>query len=220
MSDWELLEIYVLHGSQDAFSELVNQHIALVHSSAVRLVNGDAHLAQDIAQLVFANLARQAAKLPRSTILAGWLHRDTYYTALDLLRKEARRRAREKEAVAMNDLERESASVDWQQVRPFLDQALEQLPPTDRDALLLRFFEQRSLAEIGERLGFGESGASHRISRALEKLRNVLVSRGVTTTAATLSVLLAAHGVQPIPTGLATALASASLANSSTTTTS
>jgi len=88
-----------------------------------------------------------------------------------------------------------------------------QLSPTDRNALLLRFFENRSLAEIGERLGFGESGASRRISRALEKLRIRLAKRGIATTAVALTAALSAHGVQAAPAGMVAALSSAALSS-------
>jgi RNA polymerase sigma factor (sigma-70 family) len=220
MDDWQLLRRYAANASDEAFGQLVDRHVNLVHSAALRLVNGDAHLAHDVAQLVFTNLARKAAALPPDVVLAGWLHRDTCFTALEILRKERRRRAREHQAVAMNEIERDSRSSEWQSIRPLIDDALNQLHPTDRDALLLRFFEQCSLVEIGRRLGFGESGASRRVSRALDKLRELLAKRGVTTTASALSVALGVHGVQMSPAGLGAKLAKASLINAATTATS
>jgi RNA polymerase sigma factor (sigma-70 family) len=213
MDDRQLLRRYAADASDEAFGQLVSRHVNLVHSAALRLVNGDAHLAQDVAQLVFTNLARKAAALPPDVVLAGWLHRDTYFTALEILRKERRRRAREQQALAMNEIE-----LDWQHIHPLLDDALNQLHPTDRDALLLRFFEQCSLIEIGQRLGFGESGASRRVSRALDKLRELLAKRGVTTTAAALSTALGTHAVQISPSGLAASLAKTSLMNAASAT--
>lgn len=229
MDDRELIERFVADGSDGAFGELVARHINLVFSVAQRLLGGDRHRAQDVAQLVFINLARKAPALwgrqrwatnREPLVLSGWLHRDTYYTALRILRAERRRQQREQEAVAMNDLARDPEAVNWRQVAPVLDQALNSLDAADRDALLLRFFEQRSLVEIGDRLGIGESGASHRVARALEKLRLLLARYGITTTAAALSASIAAHGMQTAPVGLAAQLARASLAAATTSTSS
>jgi RNA polymerase sigma factor (sigma-70 family) len=168
-------------------------------------------LAEDVAQMVFTNLARKAKSLPRQVVLAGWLHRDTRYTALDLLRKERRRQAREQEALAMDTLSPDTAP-DWERLRPLLDAALDQLAPADRDALLLRFFEQRSLKEIGAALGSGEEAARKRVTRALDKLRSLLARRGVTTSTSALSVAIMTQGIQAAPAGLSSTIVSTSLA--------
>ena len=228
MDDRQLIQRFAADGSEEAFGQLVARHINFVFSVAQRLLGGDCHRAQDVAQLVFINLARKAPGLwghqrrtadPEPLVLSGWLHRDTYFTALEMLRRDRRRNEREREAMAMNELERDPGPVNWHQMAPVLDEALNSLAPTDRDALLLRFFEQRSLVEIGERLGIGESGASHRVARALEKLRLLLARYGITTTTAALSASIATHGMQMAPAGLTPLLTRASLiaaANSST----
>src|ERR1041385_8322662 len=152
----QLLRQYAADGSEAAFGELVARHVNLVYSAALRRTGGDAHLAQDVAQLVFTDLARKARSLPENVVLAGWLHRATRYAAAQWLRTERRRAAREQEAVTMNSILSEADSdpsrrsptdADWAQIRPLLDEALDELGDDDRDALVLRFFEQRSLAE-------------------------------------------------------------------------
>ena len=211
--DQQLLRRYVNENSEAAFGELVARYVNLVYSAALRRTGGDLHLAQDVAQLVFTDLARKARFLPKQIMLAGWLHRATRHATAQLLRGERRRRAREKEAVAMNALESQPAP-DWEKIRPLLDEALDSLSQADRDALLLRFFEQRSLAEVGRTLGSNEDTARKRVARALEKLRTHLVRRGVTTTTAALSTAIPVNAVQIAPTGLAATLATASLASS------
>ena len=99
-----LLAEYVKDGSEPAFRELVGRYVDLVYSAAVRLVEEDRHLAEDVAQTVFADLARLARSLPKEVMLGGWLHRHTCFVAATLLRSERRRRARERQAVEMNAL--------------------------------------------------------------------------------------------------------------------
>ena len=71
-----LLAEYVQTGSDAAFRELVIRYVDLVYSTALRLVGGDKHRAEDVAQTVFVNLARVARTLPKEVKLGGWLHRD------------------------------------------------------------------------------------------------------------------------------------------------
>jgi RNA polymerase sigma factor (sigma-70 family) len=210
MDDWQLLQRYGREDSQDAFTEIVKRHVNLVYSAALRQVR-EVELAKDVTQLVFANLARRAKSLKPSGTLAGWLHRDTCFTSLDVLRRERRRQAREQEAVAMQESNTEH-SQDWTRIQPGLDAALSELPAVERDALLLRFFEERSLKDVGSALGLHEDAARKRVARALEKLRVVLAKRGVTTTSAALSVALTTYSITSVPAGLAASVVTTSLA--------
>jgi RNA polymerase sigma factor (sigma-70 family) len=209
--DQQLLSRFAENRSEAAFGELVSRYVNLVYSTALRRTDFDAHLAQDVAQLVFTDLARKAPSLSRNVVLAGWLHRATLYAAGQMMRSDRRRRWREQEAAAMSALESET-NTDWQAIRPALDEALDRLNQTDRDALLLRFFEQRSLAEIGSTLGTNEDAAGKRVKRALEKLRAMLLRRGITTTGAALSAVISTHAVQMAPVGLAVTLTGKALA--------
>src|SRR5215510_77293 len=105
--DRQLLRCYAADGSEAAFGELVARHVNLVYSAALRRTGGDAHLAQDVAQLVFTDLARKARSLPKDVLLSGWLHRASRFAAAQLMRTEHRRQAREQEAAMMNTLEPE-----------------------------------------------------------------------------------------------------------------
>src|SRR5260221_8897320 len=100
----QLLAEYVQTDSETAFRELVSRYLGLVYSAAVRLVDGDTHLAEDVSQTVFADLARMARTLSHDVMLGGWLHRHTCFVASKAMRGERRRLARERQAVEMNVL--------------------------------------------------------------------------------------------------------------------
>lgn len=218
-----LLAEFVHSGSDAAFRGLVTGHLDLVYSTALRLVGGDTHWAEDVAQTVFVDLARKARALPKDVRLGGWLHRDTCFVAANLLRGERRRQARERQAVEMNALQNES-EADFSLVAPMLDEAINELGEADRTAILLRFFEQHDFRSVGEALGSNEDAARMRVNRALGKLESLLKRRGVTTSATALSVALLANAVQAAPVGLAVTistavtLAGASIAASATAT--
>lgn len=209
----KLLEDYARRGSEAAFRELVNDYVGLVYSAAVRIVDGDAHLAQDVAQTVFADLARKAAALSENVMLGGWLHRRTCHVAATMMRSQRRRQSRERQAVEMNVLHLEP---DPQPIGPLLDETINRLDPQDRAAILLRFFEQRNFRAIGQCLGVSEDAARMRVSRAIEKLRQLLITRGVTSSAAALTATLTTEATTAAPAGLANSIATSALASAST----
>ena len=115
-----LLADYVANASERAFSEIVHGYIDLVYSTALRLVNGDTHRAEDVVQTVFADLARLARTLPRDVMLGGWLHRRTFHVATTIMRDERRRANRERQACEMNALQNDSDDG-FEQIAPYLD---------------------------------------------------------------------------------------------------
>ncbi len=211
--DAELLRRYAAEGSEAAFADLVRRHVDLVYSAALRLLNGDSHRAQDVTQQVFTELARQAKRLANHPAIIGWLYTTTRLMASRVIRSETRRQAREREADSMSELLRETNSEPaWEQLRPVLEDAMHELGEIDRGAVLLRFFKNKSLGEVGRELGLSENAARMRVERALEKLRSRLVRKGVTSTSSALAVALSANAVTAAPAGFVTTLASASLA--------
>ena len=217
MTDGELLRRYVRDRSEPAFGELVQRHINLVYSAALRQVNGDTHLAEDVTQSVFADLARKAARLIRHTSLMGWLYTSTRFVATNVRRTEQRRSIREREAHAMNAIiSSTEPEPDWALIRPLLDEAMHLLDEQDREAVLLRHFENRSYAEIGARFDLTENAARMRVERALEKLHGTFTKHGVTSTAMAMAGLLTANAVGAAPAHLATKVARAALAGAAT----
>jgi RNA polymerase sigma factor (sigma-70 family) len=132
--------------------------------------------------------------------LTGWLYTSTRFVAANLRRAERRRSAREQEAHAMNAIFNTTESEpDWSQIRPLLDEAMHTLDADDREAVLMRHFENRSYAEIGASFGLTENAARMRVERALGKLHGALAKHGVTSTAMALAGLLTANAVGAAP---------------------
>jgi len=205
-TDSQLLCAYAEHGSEPAFAELVRRHVDLVYSAALRMVC-HSDLAEDVTQCVFLALAKSADQLKDRPVLSGWLHRTAQNIAAQTVRSDVRRRAREQEAAAMNELHEPDAV--WEQVAPRLDNALGELSEADRDALLLRYFEGKSAREMAQTLGTSEDAAQKRVSGAVERLREFPAKRGVTAGASGLVVVISANAVQSAPVGLAVTISTA-----------
>jgi RNA polymerase sigma factor (sigma-70 family) len=206
-----LVAEYVRTGSELAFRELVTRYINLVYSTALRVVGGDTHLAEDVTQTVFVHLARKAHRLSNRVMLGGWLHRATLNVATTIVRGESRRKSRERQSVEMNSLQ-DHTEANLAQFAPILDEAIDNLGAEDRNAILLRFFEQLDFRSVGEMLDTNEDAARKRVTRALEKLHSFLKHRGVTLSAAALGTALANEAVAVAPVGLAASIAGTALA--------
>ncbi|HEY7117557.1 MAG TPA: sigma-70 family RNA polymerase sigma factor [Tepidisphaeraceae bacterium] len=199
----QLLADYVERGSQAAFAAIVERHVDMVFSAALRQVGRDRHLAEDVTQAVFVVLAQKAGRLRGQTSLGAWLWNVTRLASLDATKRERRRRVREAKAARMN-VEEASEQREWDEVEPLLDGAIARLGDADRRAILLRFFEGLSLREVGAALGVSEDAAKQRVSRAVGKLRRMLGGAGVSVSAvAAMSVMLETNVVRAAPGGLA-----------------
>ena len=216
-NDNELLRRYLSHRSEAAFAELVERYLGLVYSAALRQVGGDAPAAEDLTQAVFIDLARKDASLLRHPTLAGWLYTSTRYLAANARRAALRRRALEQSAQVMNELLRpDGPEQDWTALRPVLDDAMHDLNPAERDAVLWRYFERDAFADIGARLGLNENAARMRVERALDKLRAALAKCGVTSSAAALAGLVTNQAIGSVPVGLAGRVCRTSMAAAGT----
>ena len=207
----KLLAQYAANGSESAFQMLVERYVNMVYSTALRLVNGDTQLAQDVTQTVFITFARKARTLSSEVMLGGWLHQCTVHVATRAVRGEVRRQTREREAIEMNMLQ-DDTETHWRQIAPILDEAIGRLEKADRTAILLRFFEQLDFRAVGEAIGSNEDAARMRVNRALEKLHASLKQRGVTLAAVALGTALTVKTVAAAPVGLAATVSSAALA--------
>jgi uncharacterized protein (TIGR03435 family) len=211
MDDMALLREYATGNSEAAFETLVSRRVGFVYSMALRQVR-DPHLAEEVTQAVFIILAQKAGRISGKTILAGWLFRTTRFAALAQMRADTKRRRREQEANMQSEIQPTAPDAFWEQLSPLLDEALATLGETDRQAVLLRFFENKSLAEVGSHLGTGEDTARKRVSRALEKLHRYFSKHGVSSTTDALAGAISANSVQIAPAMLAKSVTAVTMA--------
>jgi RNA polymerase sigma factor (sigma-70 family) len=215
--DMELVRAYALTHSEEAFETLVTRHLNLVHSSALRQV-GDPSVAEEVTQAVFIILARKAKSLGPHTIVSGWLYRTTRYAAADAMKRQRRRQQHEQEAHMQHLLNEPQPDV-WEQLAPLLDEGMARLADNDRNALVLRFFNNMTAREIGLAQRIEEAAAQKRVARALEKLRAFFMRRGITLSAAAITSAVMAHAVQAAPPGLIISVAAAAKGTAAATST-
>lgn len=204
--DWQLLDQFIRSGSQPAFAELVARHVDMVYSAALRQVH-DRHLAEEVTQAVFLLLAQKARRLPASVMLSGWLHNAARYTALNALKMAAVRQKHERRAAEMAEQMRRVDSS-WHRLEPLLDDAVARLNDRDRAAIVMRFFQQKSMSEVGSALGISENAAQMRVSRSLDKLRQYFARQGVALPAMALGGVLLTNSASPAPPHLPASIVS------------
>src|SRR5208282_4402107 len=210
LDDHELLAEFARNESEAAFTALVARYVNLVYSTALRFA-GNPHHAEEITQAVFIILARKAGKLSPRTVLSGWLYQTALLTAANFVKGEIRRQRREQEAYMQSTLNEPEPDA-WRQLAPQLDAAMGCLGETDRNAIVLRFFENKTAQEVGAALKLTEAAAHKRVNRALEKLRKFLLKRGFDSTTSTIGETISANSIQAAPVALAKSATAAALA--------
>ncbi|MBC8096066.1 MAG: sigma-70 family RNA polymerase sigma factor [Akkermansiaceae bacterium] len=201
LDDIALLRQYTEQNSEEAFAALVSRHVNKVYSVALRHTRNP-HQAEEVTQAVFVILARKSGQLGKKVVLSGWLYETSRLTAMTFLRSEIRRARREQEAHMQNSLNENESDV-WPHIAPLLDAAMAGLNEAERHAVVLRFFDGKSMREVGAGLGASEDAAKVRVSRAVEKLRTYFIKRGVAVSAVALTTVISANSVQAAPAVLA-----------------
>src|SRR5215831_2020551 len=168
MTSDEALMLEFQGGSRAAFEELfARYHKPLLGFFGRRLNNLER--AEDLTQETFLAVIRAASRYEPRSLVRTYL----YGIALNLLNAERRKQARDKAAPAVESMDEprsEDAPETWLWVR----QALDQLPATDREVLMLREYEQLSYAEISQLLRLPLNTVRSRLFRARMALKENL----------------------------------------------
>ena len=206
--DSTLLARWARDGREDAFAELVQNYQRLVLGAAMRRT-GDADLARDVAQQVFATLAMKARLLLGRTNVAGWLYQAASHIGARAAQAESRRRAAHGHFANERAPDAGVSDAQW----PLVEEALGRLSAAERESLVLHYFQDLSYSEMAGALHIEEAAARKRVSRALQSLEVQLRRRGVrNSAAAVLSAAVAQQAAAPAQAGLAAAALSATAA--------
>jgi RNA polymerase sigma factor (sigma-70 family) len=202
-TDAQLLDRFVGHGDEQAFTALVERHGPLVFSVCRRVLS-DAHLAEDAFQATFLVLARKAAGVHRPNALANWLYGVAYKTAARLRTDVARRRKLERQAKPMPQTD-PLADATWRELRPVLDEELNRLPEKYRAPLILCYLEGKTHEEAAQHLHWPMGTVGGRLARARDVLRQRLERRGLALSAGAVALTLTENaGGAAVPNNLIT----------------
>ncbi len=188
--DAQLLRQFVAHRDEAAFAALVGRYGSMVWSTCTRLLPVAAD-AEDAFQATFLVLVKKAGSIRRPELLGPWLHGVAVRTAAKLRVAAARRRRMEEGAAVMRPTTEPTPDV-WHDLRPVLDEEVNNLPEKFRAPFILCHLEGVTNEEAARRLGCPKGTVLSRLARARERLRKQLARRGIILSAGLLASALAA----------------------------
>jgi RNA polymerase sigma factor (sigma-70 family) len=210
-TDRELLERFTTLRDEVAFAELVGRHGPLVFGVCRRTLQGEQD-AEDAFQATFLVLARKATSIRKSESLASWLYGVAWRSAMRLRADLAERRRHERARAGARSPDHapapEPLDLSWREVQDGLHDELARLPEKYRGPLVLCYLEGQTQSEAARQLGCGQDVLGGRLDRGRECLRQRLVRRGIT-----LSAALLATAVSQTPVSAALLKATARLAS-------
>ena len=168
-----------LGGSQSAFEQILRRYQRPIISLLIRLT-GDAALAEDLAQEAFVKAFRNLAAFDPRRRLSSWLFRIAHNTGIDALRKARPVTVAIDSGEPMDALIAPAAGdpVERRALGRAIDQALAQLRPDQRTAVVLRYEQGLSFDEIGQVLGIAEATARSHVHRARKELMRLMTAAG------------------------------------------
>jgi RNA polymerase sigma factor (sigma-70 family) len=180
LSDHGLLAL-VARGDRDAFARLYDLYAAPAYSLALRVVR-DRDLAADVVQDAFLAIWNQASKFDSSRGQPStWILTVTHHKAVDIVRREERRRAEAMDEV--REMPDASAPVEeqaWQGVaREQVRAAMSKLPDPHREVLELAYFAGYTQSQLAERLAVPVGTVKSRTFAAMNALRELLAASGM-----------------------------------------
>lgn len=210
MTDLALLERWLDRRDAQAFKEIVARYASMVYATCLRILRNSAD-AEDVTQECFETLALGRGRPVQD--LAAWLHRIATNRALDRIRSEQRRQAREAKYAAEQPV---LADPEWGDIYASVDEAIAALPEELRAPLVAHYLLGQSHAEIAAASGVPRRTVSHRVERGVDRIGELLRKRGVTIGSAALAALMASNmaSASALPPSLTATLGKLALAQS------
>ncbi len=205
-ADSALLRAWIDHRDAEAFAQIVRRYAGLVYASAHRILASSTD-AEDVSQECFLALAGAVGTGPRS--LPAWLHSVATRQALKRVRSDRARKLRES---AQAERAAKHLEPVWDDIKSYVDEAIEELPEDLRYAITAHFLLQRTHRGIAQELGVTRQAVSYRIEKGVEAIRRTLKRRGVSAPAALLGSLLGAHTHAAAPSELTASLGKLAIA--------
>ena len=192
-----LLDAWTSHRDSDAFAALVRRYTGLV----IGVCRRQCHCvedAEDAFQATFLELSRKAKRLRRTECLAGWLHQVAYRTAS---RTRAKHRPMDVLIEEPSDPHESLVAIAHRHRLRTLDEELERLPESYRNAVVLHYFEGYSYDQTAELLSTTEPAIRGRLQRARKRLQRRLIRRGISLSVS-FAALLATGGNKSVSAAL------------------
>jgi RNA polymerase sigma factor (sigma-70 family) len=173
----EALVALVARGDESALAELYDRVGRIAYGLAFRVLR-DERLAEDAVQEGFLAAWRTAAGFSAERAKAStWLLTLVHRRAVDLVRREERRRAEplsegDREMAATSPAAEEAAWLHFERER--VQEALRALPDAQREAIELAYYGGYSQSELAERLGLPLGTIKSRMFSGLARLRELL----------------------------------------------
>ena len=162
----------IARGGMAAFDEFYAEWFDFAYKTARRVTGRDEAMCLDIVQEAMLRVARTIRPMRTEDDVRRWLVRVVHTTALDELRRERRRRGRERARAIEGDAEMCDRRVEEEETIEWLRGELRRVGATDRALLRLRFAAGRSLEQAGRAVGMSGDAAHGRIRRAVARLRH------------------------------------------------
>ena len=195
-TDAALLDRWRTRRDAGAFTEIVTRHAGMVFATCNRIL-GDRAVAEEVAQECFLALARGNSEVPASP--GGWLHTVAARLALKRVHSDAKRRAREEDFVQRQE---KPPHPEWDDIKRYVDEAIEELPKSLQSVVVAHFLEQRSHREIAKELGVTRQAVTYRIRKGISEIRRRLDQQGITLSIIALGPMLSKNALEPAPATL------------------
>jgi len=204
-SDEALAEEFRRRRDRDALSELISRYDQRITAFLLKLLR-DPHQAQEASQETFLRMLRGLDGYRADLPFRPWLYRIALNAARSLRTREAEQARRERTAALSRPEKDTAVNPAEKALRKEVESSVDRLPETQKEAILLHYFQGLSHSEVASALEIPAGTVATRIHGGLESLRGRLAALGLAVAAGALEELLGAGNVEAAPSSLRAAV--------------